>query len=361
MGIIIDNKDYLSMIISSLPFSLSSFASAQLVATRMFASTKTIEPDVLMSLLMEEADRQRVQQVRCASKKGTDEDKGEALASEGSSKPRKGKGKENIRCWNCEEMGHYSHECKKPKKSKEKAKDEGKAPQGTSASAVEPDLECEGAWAAEMVEDAITEAPKPVSPIPEDLDWFEEVVALMDAQVRNGESVAEKSPIRDWFYEVVESGDESGDEGASSEDILVDVFGRNALERTDPEDSGITGQIRLICNDIFKGADQLSSTLLGPCQNEAPVAPADYPEGEYRGGGSTCESSGRMPDLDVLENPWIDDATMEWRNHAIVLQTVEVEAKSHPLGDHKGGDDPTARTCNGCCTEIETRPLISNS
>ena len=138
MGIVIDNKDYLSTIILSLPFSLSSFASAQLAAARMFASTKTIKPDVLMSLLMEEADQQRAQQVRCASKKGTDEDKWEALASEGSSKPRKGKGKENIRCWNCEEMGHYSHECKKLRKSNEKAKDEAKAPQGTSASAVKP-------------------------------------------------------------------------------------------------------------------------------------------------------------------------------------------------------------------------------
>ena len=81
MGIVIDNKDYLSTIISSLSFSLSSFASAQLAAARMFASTKTIEPDILMSLLMEEADRQRVQQACRASKKGTDEDKGEALAS----------------------------------------------------------------------------------------------------------------------------------------------------------------------------------------------------------------------------------------------------------------------------------------
>ena len=89
-----------------------------------------------------------------------------------------------------------------------------------------------------------------------------------------------KFPIRNWFYKVVESGDESGDEGASSEDVLVDVFGRDAFEGTNPEDLGITGQIGLICDDIFKGANQLLSTLLGPCQNEVPVAPADYPEGE---------------------------------------------------------------------------------
>ena len=61
MGVIIDDKDYLSTIISSLPFTLSSFASAQL-AVRMFAPIKMIEPEILMSLLMEEADWQRVQQ-----------------------------------------------------------------------------------------------------------------------------------------------------------------------------------------------------------------------------------------------------------------------------------------------------------
>jgi len=225
-------------------------------------------------------------------------------------------------------MGHYSHECKKPKKSNKKAKDEAKAPQGTSASAVELDLECKGAWAAEMVKDAITEAPGPVSLIPEDLDWFEEAVAMMSAEKEARGAITVKSPIRDWFYKVVESDDKSGNVGASSEDVSVDVFGRDVFEGTNPEDSGIIGQIRLICDDIFEGVDWLLSALLGLCQDEAPVAPVDYPEGEHRGGGSTCELSGRMPDLDVLENPWIDNATMEWRNHTIVLQTVEDEAES---------------------------------
>ena len=168
------------------------------------------------------------------------------------------------------------------------------------------------------------------------------------------EAITLKFPIRDWFYEVVESDDKSGNVGASSEDVSVDVFGRNAFEGTNPEDLGIIGQIGLICDNIFEGADQLSSALLGPCQDEAPVAPTDYPEGEYQGGRSTCESSGRMPDLDVLENPWIDDATMEWRNwHAIVLQTVEVE-ESCPLGNCKRGEvenDPAARMHEGCFAE----------
>ena len=56
VGVVIDDKDYLSTIISSLPVALSNFASAQLAAARMFASMKSIEPEVLMSLLVEEAD-----------------------------------------------------------------------------------------------------------------------------------------------------------------------------------------------------------------------------------------------------------------------------------------------------------------
>jgi len=65
----IDVKDYLSIIISSLPVSLSSFASAQLAAARMFAPTKTIEPDVLLSLLMEEADQTKSQSAQSARRR----------------------------------------------------------------------------------------------------------------------------------------------------------------------------------------------------------------------------------------------------------------------------------------------------
>lgn len=55
VGVDIDEKDYLSTIISSLPVSLLSFASAML---------KMIEPDVLLCLLMEEADQMKVQSAR---------------------------------------------------------------------------------------------------------------------------------------------------------------------------------------------------------------------------------------------------------------------------------------------------------
>jgi len=194
VGVVIEDKDYLS---------------AQLAAARMFATTKSIEPDVLLSLLMEEADQMKAQSAcRRVSGKGSDKDKGEALQSSEVSKPRKGRGRENISCWSCEEVGHYSCECKKPKKAKDV---EMKAP-GMSASAVEPDEECEGAWATELVEDAINEGSGLVLLIPE-INWFEEAVAMMDAKKI---VIAEEIPHEDWFHEVAEDDDESEDEGASS-------------------------------------------------------------------------------------------------------------------------------------------------
>jgi hypothetical protein len=65
---------------------------------------------------MEEADRQKAQ-VACrrGSGKVSDEEKWEALPAEGS-KPKKGKERANVTCWNCKVTGHYLNECNEPKK-----------------------------------------------------------------------------------------------------------------------------------------------------------------------------------------------------------------------------------------------------
>jgi hypothetical protein len=57
-GVMIEEKDYFSVIISSLPIGLSNFASNQLAAVQ-FSSSKSMMPDDLLSMLMEESDRQR--------------------------------------------------------------------------------------------------------------------------------------------------------------------------------------------------------------------------------------------------------------------------------------------------------------
>ena len=61
LGVSIDDRDYLSTIIASLPISLANFASNQLAAARLYASSKTISPDELISMISEESDRQRAQ------------------------------------------------------------------------------------------------------------------------------------------------------------------------------------------------------------------------------------------------------------------------------------------------------------
>src|SRR6267378_8659908 len=64
VGVNVDEKDYRSTILASLPVALSNFASAQLAAARMWAPTKTIDPDDLISLIKEEFDRQKAQRTR---------------------------------------------------------------------------------------------------------------------------------------------------------------------------------------------------------------------------------------------------------------------------------------------------------
>ena len=54
VGVAIDEKDFRSTIISSLPTYLSGFASSQLAAAHLYSPTKTIDPDILISLVSEE-------------------------------------------------------------------------------------------------------------------------------------------------------------------------------------------------------------------------------------------------------------------------------------------------------------------
>ena len=61
MGVEIDEKDYCSTIISSLPYWLANFAPNQVAVAKLYAPTKTIAPDALISLITEEVDRQRSQ------------------------------------------------------------------------------------------------------------------------------------------------------------------------------------------------------------------------------------------------------------------------------------------------------------
>jgi len=57
VGVSIEEKDYRSTIIQSLPNHLASFASGQLATARLYSPTQTIDPDILISLIIEESER----------------------------------------------------------------------------------------------------------------------------------------------------------------------------------------------------------------------------------------------------------------------------------------------------------------
>jgi len=54
-GVTVEEKDYFSIIISSLPYALSNFASSQLAAAQ-YLSSKKMTPEGLLSMLLEESD-----------------------------------------------------------------------------------------------------------------------------------------------------------------------------------------------------------------------------------------------------------------------------------------------------------------
>ena len=56
-GVQIDEKDYCSTIIKSLPFHLSNFMLDQLTTAHLFSPTKIIDPNLLISVISEEYDQ----------------------------------------------------------------------------------------------------------------------------------------------------------------------------------------------------------------------------------------------------------------------------------------------------------------
>jgi gag-polypeptide of LTR copia-type len=62
-GVVIEEKDYCSTIIKSLPPHLSAFASNLLAGARLYSSTKTIDPDELILLVSKEYERHAAQRL----------------------------------------------------------------------------------------------------------------------------------------------------------------------------------------------------------------------------------------------------------------------------------------------------------
>lgn len=122
VGVAIDEKDYRSTIIKSLPDSLANFASNQLTSARLWSPTKTIDPDILISVIAEESERQRAK--RPSRENAKEHDRDEAMAITGSAKPngragaKRGGRKQRGNCWNCGSDKHYKDKCPEPPKDR---------------------------------------------------------------------------------------------------------------------------------------------------------------------------------------------------------------------------------------------------
>jgi len=206
VGVEVNEKDYFSIIISSLPYSLSNFASSQLAAAQ-YLSTKKILPYDLLSMLLEESDRQWAQFLRRRVPTKGKDDMNEALSTEQYSRPKREKGKghahkhADLTCYNCDEKGHISRFCKKPKKPRSKDDSgkqggDGKASGSGSgsANAIEKEEE-DGAWAAEDREELV---------------WFDEVVEVMGNEGREDAMIKDLGNTSDEAFVVAETVESNG-------------------------------------------------------------------------------------------------------------------------------------------------------
>ena len=96
VGVSIDDTDFRSTIIKSLPNLLANFASSQLTAAQLFTTAKTVELDVLISVIAEEADHQKAKYPTHGDAKDRDRDEAMAVVHRGLSRGR-GRGGQGCR------------------------------------------------------------------------------------------------------------------------------------------------------------------------------------------------------------------------------------------------------------------------
>ena len=145
VGVEIDEKDYWSTIISSLPIPLANFTSNQLAFAKIYSPTKSIISDLLISLISEEYECQCAQHAwQSGTGKAKDNDKDKAL----SVIPGKNKGKPckpHGVCWNCGDKGHYKDKCPEPIVKKDDAPRKGSTSAATNT-IIQSDSDEEGAF-----------------------------------------------------------------------------------------------------------------------------------------------------------------------------------------------------------------------
>lgn len=163
VGVVINDKDYCSTIIGSLPPFLTPYANSLLTAAKLFsppaasgssATFNEMDPDTLITIIADEYDCQHVQcEHHAAVKAGGKPEKNEAIAIT----PDKDKNskKHGPTCWECQEVEHVrrNYTKKKTKKEKETASDKPKAGGLANAVTATSDSEDNCVFSVEEVSD----------------------------------------------------------------------------------------------------------------------------------------------------------------------------------------------------------------
>ncbi|OJA08610.1 hypothetical protein AZE42_09794 [Rhizopogon vesiculosus] len=203
VGVQIDEKDYHLTIIQSLPNHLASFASGQLATAHLYSAMKTIDPDILISLIIEELECRGHRDSRpTCSARMHDDDKAVAVtqgehayrehgAYRGSRRGGHftGYSRQRPPCWNCSSREHFKADCPQPDRSMSTLANASGSAQGSAHAVADMDSDEDSIFAVDMVSDCGTNSTLPdlltlssdddivehlALPVDDD-DWFSEV------------------------------------------------------------------------------------------------------------------------------------------------------------------------------------------
>jgi hypothetical protein len=166
-GVTITDRDYQHTVLRGIPDELAKFTSSLLSAARITNSLTTVDTDSLINHICEEADHMKNRRARDQPGKSGGKREGqqdEALAATGSDNGRRGHRRKG-KCHNCGRVGHWSCECRSPKKEEGNSSQSGQTASGTSskpenkpvgsANAIIYDDEGDGFWLAEETDEEV--------------------------------------------------------------------------------------------------------------------------------------------------------------------------------------------------------------